>query len=311
MSQLEYSVEEKKSLSNFFSGKAEYRTEEKAEEAGRKTRKEHAAVRVAAQKTVGQSRGEKRGGVAEGVLNTVEYFILPVLLILLWLALGQSGRLNPVIMPTLQKIIATAAKLIANGSLATNAWISLVRVLKGYLIAAVLGVGLGIAIGLSRHLERLTQLIVQILKPIPPIAWIPLVILWFGIGESGKVFLIFLGGFFTILINVIDGIHQKDEKLQEVSRVMETPMSKQILLMVIPGAAPNIFTGLRTGLTSCWMCVVAAELVSSTTGLGYLIMNARQFGNTDIVIVGMLAIGLIGKIMDSILKAVEKRVIRW
>ena len=94
--------------------------------------------------------------------------------------------------------------------------------------------------------------------------------------------MIFLGGFFTILTNVVDGIHQTDIKLVEVSRSMETPFLKHVFFMVIPGAAPNIFTGLRTGLSSCWMCVVAAELVSSTTGLGYLIMNARQFGKIDV-----------------------------
>ena len=92
---------------------------------------------------------------------------------------------------------------------------------------------------------------------------------------------------------------------------METPLWKQIFLLMIPGAAPNIFTGLRTGLSSCWMCVVAAELVSSTTGLGYLIMDARQYGNTDIVIIGMITIGIIGKIMDSLLKWIEKKLIRW
>ena len=134
---------------------------------------------------------------------------------------------------------------------------------------------------------------------------------WFGIGEECKVFLIFLGGFFTILINVVDGIRQTDRKLIEVSRSMETPFLKHVFLLVIPHSAPNIFTGLRVGLSSCWMCVVAAELVSSTTGLGYMIMNARQFGQTDVVIVGMLTIGVLGKVMDSLLKVVEKAVIRW
>ena len=129
--------------------------------------------------------------------------------------------------------------------------------------------------------------------------------------EEGKVFLIFLGGFFTILINVVDGIRQTDRKLIEVSRSMETPFLKHVALLVIPHSAPNIFTGLRVGLSSCWMCVVAAELVSSTTGLGYMIMNARQFGQTDVVIVGMLTIGVLGKVMDSLLKVVEKAVIRW
>lgn len=243
--------------------------------------------------------------------NIIEYFLLIILIISLWFVMDAGGKLNPVIMPSPSKIFHTFIKLLSNGSLLQNALVSLFRVLKGYVLASVCGIVLGILIGLSRHLDRLTQLLVQILKPIPPIAWIPLVILWFGIGESGKIFLIFLGGFFTILINVIDGIRQADTKLAEVSYVMETPLLKQIFLRIIPGAAPNIFTGLRVGLTSCWMCVVAAELVSSTTGLGYLIMNARQFGNTDIVIIGMITIGIIGKVMDSLLKVIEKKVITW
>ena len=240
-----------------------------------------------------------------------EYIVLVATIIGVWIIMGSSGKLNPIIMPSPSKVGSTILSLIQNGELWENLGISVLRVLQGYLLASVLGIIAGILIGLSRHLDRLTELLIQIIKPIPPIAWIPLVILWFGIGESGKIFLIFLGGFFTILINVIDGIHQTDMKLIEVSKSMETPFFKHIFMMVIPSALPNIFTGLRTGLSSCWMCVVAAELVSSTTGLGYLIMNARQFGKTDVVIVGMLTIGIIGKIMDSLLKLIEKLIIRW
>ncbi len=240
-----------------------------------------------------------------------EYIVLVVAIIIIWIIMGSSGKLNPIIMPSPSKVGSTILSLIQSGELWENLGISVLRVLQGYLLASVLGIVLGILIGLSRHLDRLTGLLIQLIKPIPPIAWIPLVILWFGIGEGGKIFLIFLGGFFTVLINVIDGIHQTDTKLIEVSKSMETPFFKHIFMMVIPSAMPNIFTGLRTGLSSCWMCVVAAELVSSTTGLGYLIMNARQYGKTDVVIVGMLTIGIIGKIMDSLLKLVEKLIIRW
>ncbi len=240
-----------------------------------------------------------------------EYIVLVAAIIGVWIVMGSTGKLNPVIMPSPSKVGGTIISLLQSGELLENLGISVVRVLQGYLLASILGIVLGILIGLSNHLDRLTGLLIQLIKPIPPIAWIPLVILWFGIGEGGKIFLIFLGGFFTILINVIDGIHQTDTKLIEVSTSMETPFFKHIFMMVIPSAAPNIFTGLRIGLSSCWMCVVAAELVSSTTGLGYLIMNARQFGKTDIVIVGMLTIGITGKIMDSLLKLAEKLVIRW
>ena len=240
-----------------------------------------------------------------------EYIVLILVVLIAWGIMGHNGKLNPVVMPSLPKIGKTFKTLFSNGSLIKHCGISLGRVMQGYSISALLGISLGIFIGLSKHLDRLTQLLIQIIKPIPPIAWIPLVILWFGIGESGKVFLIFLGGFFTILINVIDGIRQTDANLLEVSKVMETPLIKHIFKLVIPSAAPNIFTGLRVGLTSCWMCVVAAELVSSTTGLGYMIMDARQYGQTDIVIVGMITIGFIGKIMDSLLHFIERKVVVW
>lgn len=239
-----------------------------------------------------------------------EYFLLIAIVLIVWIVMDDMGKLNPVIMPSPSKVVNTVISLFESGILLSHLTVSVGRVLKGYLLAALLGIVLGILIGLSKHLERLTELLVQIIKPIPPIAWIPLVILWFGIGESGKVFLIFLGGFFTILINVVDGIRNTDVKYIEVSRSMETPFLKHVFMLVIPAAAPSVFTGLRTGLSSCWMCVVAAELVSSTTGLGYMIMNARQFGQTDVVIVGMLTIGIIGKIMDSILKLVEKYALR-
>ncbi|MBR1623773.1 MAG: ABC transporter permease [Pseudobutyrivibrio sp.] len=242
---------------------------------------------------------------------TVEYAALIVAIILVWQVMNVSGRLNPVILPAPAKVWTTFIGLIKNGTLLTNLLISVTRVLKGYALAMALGLILGIFIGLFDHVRRITDLLVQIIKPIPPIAWIPLVILWFGIGESGKVFLIFLGGFFTMLVNVVDGIRQADVKLLEVSQTAETPFLKHVFRVIIPGAAPNIFTGFRVGLSSCWMCVVAAELVSSNTGLGYMIMNARQFGQTDVVIVGMLIIGLVGKIMDSLLKAIESRVIKW
>lgn len=241
----------------------------------------------------------------------VEYISLVVLIVVLWQIMHLSGKLNPVILPAPSKVWMTFIALLKQGTLTSNLLISVVRVLKGYVLAMISGLILGIFIGLFDHMKRITDLLIQIIKPIPPIAWIPLVILWFGIGESGKVFLIFLGGFFTMLINVVDGIRQADEKLLEVSKTAETPFIKHVFRVIIPGAAPNIFTGFRVGLSSCWMCVVAAELVSSNTGLGFMIMNARQFGQTDVVIVGMLIIGLIGKLMDSLLKVIEGRVIKW
>ena len=244
-------------------------------------------------------------------LNGIEYVGLLVIIIAVWQIASNMGLLNPLALPSPQRILKTFISLIQKGTLQKNLLISSQRVLNGYAIAACSAIVLGILMGLSSHFKRMTDLIIQILKPIPPISWIPLVILWFGIGEEGKVFLIFIGSFFTILVNVVDGIRRIDVKLIELSNAMVIPKLKYVFQVVIPYAAPNIFTGLRTGLGQSWMCVVAAELVASSTGLGYMIMYARQFGQTDVVIVGMLMIGIIGKIMDSILMAIEKAVIRW
>lgn len=240
-----------------------------------------------------------------------EYVILLAFILVLWFVLESQGKLNSVILPSPQKVWSIFLSVLSDGSLWTNIKVSVIRVSRGYILAVIFGIIGGIVIGLFEHVKRITDLLVQILKPIPPIAWIPLVILWFGIGEEGKTFLIFLGGFFTILINVIDGIKQVDPKLIEVSRTVETPFYKYVFLSIIPGAAPGIFTGLRLGISSCWMCVVAAELISASSGLGFMIMNARQFGQTDVVIIGMIVIGVIGKLMDSILKLVEGTVVKW
>lgn len=240
-----------------------------------------------------------------------ESFLPIVVLIAVWVIAGSSGHLNTVLLPAFSTVINTLVGLVTSGNLFLSLAISIRRVLLGFLFSAILGIGLGIIIGLSKHMQRLTSLIINIIRPIPPIAWIPLVILWMGIGETSKVFLIFLGGFNIILINVIDGIRYTDSKLTEVARVMETPKRKYITQLVIPAAMPSIFTGLRVALGSCWSCVVAAELVASTSGIGYMISNARNFGQMDVVIVGMLAIGITGKIMDVILTAIGNKVLSW
>ena len=151
----------------------------------------------------------------------LEYFGLLIAIVILWAVMENTGQINAVILPAPSAIVLTFKQLIADGSLLANLGISILRVLKGYALAAALGVTMGIILGLFPKAERVTELIIQIIRPIPPIAWIPLVILWFGIGESGKVFLIFLGGFFTILMNVIDVVNQTNPTCIVVSIAIE------------------------------------------------------------------------------------------
>jgi sulfonate transport system permease protein len=201
--------------------------------------------------------------------------------------------------------------MITSGELARHLAVSLQRVLGGFAIAASCGLVLGIGIGLSRTLDRATDLSIQLIKPIPPIAWIPLAILWFGIGEPSKIYIIFLGSFFPILINTIDGIRQTDHRHVELARILEVSRFRFITKVVLPGALPAIMTGLRVGLMVAWMCVVAAELIAASSGVGYLIMDARQLSQTDRVLVGMITIGAMGKLLDVLLKEIERRLVTW
>ncbi|HOP74347.1 MAG TPA: ABC transporter permease [Bacillota bacterium] len=243
--------------------------------------------------------------------KTFLYFSLALVLLFVWQVLGIIGWLNPVIIPSLPTVFRSFGEYFSSGELLRHIGVSMIRVLEGFGLAASLGIVLGLAIGLSRTLDRMTDLLIQILKPIPPIAWIPLAIIWFGIGEASKIFIIFIGAFYPILISVVDGIRRIDPKLIELAKILEVPRRRFIKDLVLPGILPPVMTGLRVGLGIAWMCVVAAELIAASEGVGYLIMDARQLSQPDVVIVGMFTIGVIGKLMDSFLRWLSKRVLVW
>lgn len=239
------------------------------------------------------------------------YILLPVLIIIFWKLSDTLGLIQSYAMPTIESVIGAAWQYTKDLSIFSNIAVSFIRVLEGFLIAAISALILGIGIGLSKKLEIFTALIIQILKPIPPIAWIPLAILWFGIGEFSKVFIITLGAFFPILINVVSGIKEIDNRYIEVAKVYEVPRKKIIKKVIIPGAFPSIMTGLRIGLGNAWVCVVAAEMIAATKGVGYMLMDGRSLSRPEVVILAMLVIGIIGKIMDDLINKLSLKVIRW
>jgi len=250
--------------------------------------------------------------VGEGRVGRVALGLaLPLALLALWQGSFELGLIRPILLPPPSRVVAAFWTLTISGELPRHIAISLGRVLAGFALAAAAGLALGLAIGLSRRIDRATDLFLQLLKPIPPIAWIPLAILWFGIGEAPKVFIIFLGAVFPVLVNTVDGIRQTDPRHVELARILEVPRRRFILQVVLPGALPAIMTGLRVGVMVAWMCVVASELIAASSGIGYLIMDARQLSQTDVVLVGMITIGALGKLLDTLLKRVEGRLIRW
>ena len=235
----------------------------------------------------------------------------PVLIIIIWLIAGANGLINQAILPTLDRIVNVAISLIKSGDLWEDIAVSIGRVLQGFLIGAVLGVIIGVLMGLSKVFYSILQTLVGIFRPIPMIAWIPLFILWIGIGEEFKVSLIALGSFWSVLINTIHGIQTVDPKLLEVAQALEKDRKTVVLKIVLPAALPSILTGIRLGMGAAWSCVVAAEMIAASSGVGYMIMFAREMAQPAKLMVGVLVIGIIGLLIDTIILNIQKLLVKW
>lgn len=241
----------------------------------------------------------------------VKYLILPIIVIGVWEAASVAGRLPSYMLPAPHEIWNLFIKTIISGELVKNIGVSIGRVFTGFLLAALVAIVLGVLISLSKNVETITSLVLQILKPIPPIAWIPIAIMWLGIGEPSKIFIIFIGAVFPILTNVIDGIRQIDKRYFEVSEVLEINRRKLIKAVIIPASFPQVMTGLKIGLGNAWICVVAAEMIAATSGIGYMLMDGRSLSMPGQVILSMLVVGIVGKIMDDILQKLQKKLIDY
>ena len=242
-------------------------------------------------------------------------FVIPILLILVWQVLAILVN-NEFILPSVDSVVAVlihpTVNILGSGSLLENGMTSLVRVVLGFAIGVLVAVPLGILMG---HLEIANDLfdsIIQILRPIPPIAWIPLALAWFKIGLASILFIIFIGAFFPVLLNTIDGVRRVSRTWIETAYIFGTSELQLIYKVIIPAAAPTIWTGLRVGFGIAWMSVVAAEMLPGTSsGLGYLIMYSYNYGQVQVIIAGMIVIGFIGLSIDFILKEIEKRKFQW
>ncbi len=215
-----------------------------------------------------------------------------------------------VLMPAPTTIAVTAAGMIVSGELLFHLMASLKREASAFLFAAS-AIPLGLAMGWWRLVYNQVNPIMEIMRPIPPLAWIPLSILWFGLGDEQNEFIIFLGMFFPILVNTIVGVKNIDPNLVRAARSLGAPEHKLLARIVLKGALPQIITGVRIGLGVGWMALVAAELVGANSGLGFLINDARSMLRTDTITVGMLAIGVIGFLIDTAIQVLSRRLLPW
>ncbi|HDW8005272.1 TPA: ABC transporter permease [Bacillus cereus] len=241
----------------------------------------------------------------------VRAITIPVIILIIWQLAGVFGLVSKTVLPTPLDIFLAFQELIKTGELFGHLSISVFRAAAGFFIGGGLGIILGTIVGFSMRSEQYLDPSVQMLRTVPHLAVAPLFVLWFGFGETSKVLLIADGAFFPLYVNAFLGIRGVDSKLFDVARVLEFSKRKLITKLILPSALPNLLLGARLSLGVAWVSLVVAELMGSTEGIGYMIMDARQFSNTDIVFVGIIIFAFVGKFSDSLVRLLEAKFLRW
>ena len=236
---------------------------------------------------------------------------LPLVLLVLWELVVWLGWVRPHLLPPPSELAHTVAELVQSGVLLQHVAISSARVLAGFAVGAALAIVVGALVGLSRRAAEYLDPTLQGLRAIPSLAWVPLLLLWLGVDEAPKLTLIAIGAFFPVYLNFVAGIQNVDRKLVEVGGIFGLRGARLIARIFIPAALPNLFTGLRSGLSLAWMFLVAAELIAATRGLGYLLTDGRELGRADLVIVAIIVLALLGKVSDGVLQWLERRWLVW
>jgi sulfonate transport system permease protein len=238
-------------------------------------------------------------------------WLMPGLLLLGWQLASEWGYLPPRILPAPTAVLAAGLRLAKSGELFEHLRVSAWRAAVGFLIGGAIGLGLGVASGVFSLAECLLDSSVQMIRNVPHLALLPLVILWFGIDESAKIVLVVLGVFFPIYINTFHGIRNTDPHLLEMARVYGLKGFALFRHVIFPGALPSIMVGVRYSLGITWLTLIVAETIATTSGIGYLAMNAREFMQTDVVVLAILLYALLGKLSDSATRLLEKRLLGW
>lgn len=238
-------------------------------------------------------------------------WLVPVGLVVVWQVASALGWLSTRVLPAPLEVIKAAWTLAASGELWLHVKVSAGRALAGLAIGGGLGLLLGLLTGSVRFFETLLDSTIQMVRNIPALALIPLVILWFGIDETAKLFLISVSVFFPIYINTFHGIRNVDPGLIEMARTYGLTRAQLYRQVILPGALPSILVGLRFSLGLMWVILIVAETISAQAGIGYMTMNAREFLQTDIVLVGILLYAALGKIADVLARSLERVWLRW
>jgi sulfonate transport system permease protein len=258
---------------------------------------------------VPRAQARRRRGRARLYL-TISW-LSPLLVLGLWQAVCSWGNVSPQLLPPPGSVLSAAHQLWHEGQLQRAILISLSRAAIGFVIGVLAGLVVGTLVGFSRLAAALIDRPVQMFRAIPFFAITPLVIVWFGVGEQGEVFLVALAVFFAIYINTTLGIRQVDPKLVEMGRAGNMSTRRVITHIVLPGAVPSILTGVRVGLTMAWLALVVAETLGATSGIGFLAENAREFLQTNIIVLVIVIYAVVGVLSDQLARLLERRLLAW
>ncbi|MFI7399310.1 ABC transporter permease [Streptomyces sp. NPDC049541] len=253
----------------------------------------------------------RRRGLSPGRRLPASRLIGPALFLALWAAASAAGRLDPAAIPTPWTVLWTAGRLWSAGTLPTDILTSLERAAYGFTIGLAAGVVLALAAGLSRVGEALIDGTVNLNRAIPTLGLIPLFILWLGIGEGFKIAIIAIVVYVPIYLNTHAALSGIDSRYVELAEVQGLARFRFIRQIVIPGALPGFFVGLRLGVTGSWLGLVVLEQINATSGLGYMMFQAQNYGQSDVILVGLLVYGIFGLVSDSAVRLIERRVLSW
>jgi len=245
------------------------------------------------------------------ILNDNIGWVLPILIVAGWETASRLGIMSENVLPAPSAVAAAFWRLLLSGELLNNIAVSTLRALAGFVVGGSIGFVFGLANGVSGFSRNVTDTTLQMIRNIPHLALIPLVILWFGIDEEAKLFLVALGVFFPIYVNTLLGIQGVDPQLVEMGRTYGMSRQQLFLRVILPGALPSIFTGLRYALGIMWLTLIVAETIASSSGLGYMAMQAREFLLIDVVVLSILIYALLGKLADTLARLLERSFLQW